>query len=70
VPLLLSTFESARQVPNLRGMTAESLAEIGRGTPDEDRVLACLARAWKTSPHQQKTAITRALRRLSPKRKR
>ena len=67
MPLLLSTFESARQVSNLRGLTAESLAEISRGTPDEDRVLACLARAWKTSPQEQKAAIARALRRLSPK---
>ena len=67
VPLLLSTFESAREASNLRGLTAESLAEISRGTPDEDRVLACLARAWKTSPQEQKAAIARALRRLSPK---
>jgi hypothetical protein len=67
VPLLLSTFESARKVSNLRGMTAESLAEISRGTPDEDRVLACLATAWKTSPQEQKAAIARALRRLTPK---
>ncbi len=67
VPLLLSTFESARKVSNLRGLTAESLAEISRGTPDEDRVLACLATAWKTSPQEQKPGIARALRRLSPK---
>ena len=67
VPLLLSTFESARKVSNLRGATAEALAEISRGTPDEDRVLACLAMAWETSPKEQKTAIARALRRLSPK---
>ena len=50
VPLLLSTFESARKVSNLTGATAESLAEISRGTPDEERVLACLAKAWETSP--------------------
>ncbi len=67
VPLLLSTFESAREVSNLRGLTAEALAEISRGTPDEDRVLASLANAWKTSPKEQKAAIARALRRLSPK---
>lgn len=67
VPLLLSTFESARPVSNLRGLTAESLAEISRGTPDKDRVLACLASAWKTSPREQKNALARALRRLSPK---
>ncbi len=67
VPLLISTFESARQVSNLRGLTAEALAEITRGTPDEDRVVACLARAWETSPQEQKPAIARALRRLTPK---
>ncbi len=67
VPLLLSTFESAREVSNLRGLTAEALAEVSRGTPDEDRVLACLAKAWKTSPKEQKAAIALALRRLSPK---
>ncbi len=67
VPLLLSTFESARKVSNLRGETAEALAEICRGTPDEDRVLAALASAWETSPPEQKPAIARALRRLSPK---
>jgi hypothetical protein len=67
VPLLLSTFESAREVSNLRGVTAEALAEISRGTPDEDRVLAVLANAWKTSPKEQKSAIARALRKLNPK---
>ena len=67
VPLLLSTFESARQVSNLRGTIAEALAEISRGTTDEDRVLACLASAWKTSPKEQKAGIARALWRLSPK---
>ena len=53
--------------PTSAGLTAESLAEISRGTPDEDRVLACLAKAWETSPQEQKAAIARALRRLSPK---
>jgi hypothetical protein len=67
VPVLLSTFESAREASNLRGLTPESLAEISRGTPDEDRVLASLARAWRTAPQKQKTAIARALRRLGSK---
>jgi hypothetical protein len=67
VPLLLSTFESARESSNLRGLTAEALAEITRGTPDEDRVFATLAKAWKTAPEGQKTAIARAIRRLGPK---
>lgn len=67
VPLLLSTFESTPADVPLRGTTAEALAEIVRGTPDEDRVLAVLARAWKTAPEPRKPAITRALRRLGPK---
>jgi hypothetical protein len=69
VPLLLSTFESAREVSNLRGLTAEALAEISRGTPEEDHVIDYLAKAWKTSPQEQKAAIARALRRLSPQSK-
>ena len=67
VPDLLSTFESARIASNLRGLTAESLAEISRGTPEEDRVRAMLAKSWKTATPKQKTAIARALRRLGPK---
>ena len=67
VPVLLSTFESAREASNLRGLTAEALAEITRGTPDEDRVIATLAKAWRTAPEKQKTAMARALRRLGRK---
>ncbi|MHB1561766.1 MAG: HEAT repeat domain-containing protein [Isosphaeraceae bacterium] len=67
VPLLLSTFESLPEDLTLRGTTAQVLAEIVRGTPDEDRVLAVLAKAWKTAPEQPKPAITRALRRFGPK---
>jgi HEAT repeat protein len=67
VQVLLSTFDSAREASNLRGLSAESLAEISRGTPEEDRVLARLTRSWKTARREQKTAIARALRRLGPK---
>lgn len=67
LPLLLSTFESLPEDLPLRGTTAEALAEIVRGTPDEDRVLAVLAKAWTTAPGQPKPAITRALRSLGPK---
>jgi HEAT repeat protein len=68
VPLLLSTFESSlRTSDHLAGLTAESLAEISRGAPDEDRVLASLAKGWKTAPENQKAGIARALRRLGPK---
>ncbi len=67
VPLLLSTFESTPEDVALRGTIAEALAEIVRGTPDEDHVLAVLARAWTTAPEPQKPALTRALRRLGSK---
>jgi hypothetical protein len=69
VPLLLSTFEAAPVVSDedLRGLIAESLAVISRGTPDEDRVIASLAKAWKTAPKEQKAVIARALRSLGPK---
>jgi hypothetical protein len=67
-PLLLAILESAPPgSDHLRGLAAESLAEISRGTPDEDRVIASLAKAWKTAPQEQKTVITRALRSLGPK---
>jgi HEAT repeats len=68
VPLLLSTFEAAPEASDhLRGLTAEALVEIVRGTPDEDRVVASLAKAWKTAPQKQKTVFARALRSLGPK---
>ena len=68
VPLLLSTFEAAPQAStDLRQILAESLAEISRGTPDEDRVIASLAKAWKTASKPEKTAMARALRSLGPK---
>jgi hypothetical protein len=76
VPLLVSTFESTPVTfDHLRGLIAESLAAISRGTPEEDRVIASLAKAWKTAPENprttapenQKTVLARALRRLGPK---
>jgi hypothetical protein len=68
VPLLVLTFESSKDSPNnLVGLSAEALAAISRGTPDEDRVLASLAKAWKTAPETQKAALARALRCLGPK---
>jgi HEAT repeat protein len=72
VPLLLATFEALPEstpMPSddLRGLTAEALAAIARGTPDEDRVRASLAKAWKTAPPKPKAAMTRALRSLGPK---
>ncbi len=68
VPLLLSTLEAAPESSDVvREVIAEALAEISRGTPDEDRVLASLAKAWKTAPKKQKTVLARALRSLGPK---
>ena len=68
VPLLLSTLAASPETAdNLRGIIAESLAEISRGTPDEDRVIASLAKAWKTAPKERKAVIARALRSLGPK---
>ena len=68
VPLLLSMFEAAPQAStDLRQLLAESLAEISRGTPDADRVIASLAKAWKTASKPEKTAFARALRSLGPK---
>jgi HEAT repeat protein len=68
VPLLISTFEAAPEGSDqLRGIIAEALVEITRGTRDEDRVIASLARAWTTAPPEQKTVLARALRSLGPK---
>ena len=64
VPLLLSTFEA---VPEVRGLLAESLVEITRGTPDEERVIASLASAWGTASREQRAVFARALRSLGPK---
>jgi HEAT repeat protein len=68
VPLLISTLEAAPESSDVvREVIAEALAEISRGTPDEDRVLASLAKAWKTASKKQKTVLARALRSLGPK---
>jgi hypothetical protein len=69
VPLLISTFEAAPDASDdFRETIALALAEISRGTPDEDRVVASLARAWRTAPDQrQKTKFARALQKLGPR---
>ena len=68
VPLLVSIFDATPEgSDDLRGLIAESLAEIARGTPDEDRVRDGLATALKTAPKDQKTVIRGALWRLGPK---
>lgn len=64
VPLLLSTFEAT---PEVRELLAESLVEITRGTPDEDRVIAIIASAWESASRDQKAVFARALRSLGPK---
>lgn len=76
MPLLLTTFEAlpdSESPDDLRGLTAEALAAIARETPDEDRVLASLAKAWNTAPPKSKVAMTRrsgasARRRISSSR--
>ena len=61
VPLLVSIFDATPEgSDDLRGLIAESLAEIARGTPDEDRVRDGLATALKTAPKDQKTVIAGA----------
>jgi HEAT repeat protein len=72
VPLLITTFEAGPAAPKeaantLRQVTAEALVEITRGTHDEDRVIATLAKALKTAPQEQKAVLARALRSLGPK---
>jgi hypothetical protein len=68
VPLLIFTFEAAtRASDDFRGTIALSLAEISRGTPDEDRVAASLAKKWRTASQRQKTMLARALQSLGPK---
>jgi hypothetical protein len=67
LPRLVALFEGPRGASDrLRGLTAEALAAIGRGTPDEGRVLAVLANAWETVPPAQEAALARALRGLGP----
>jgi len=68
VPLLIATFEGAPQTADdLRGTIALALAVICRGTPEADRAVASLAKAWKGAPQRQKTDLAWALRSLSPK---
>jgi len=64
VPLLLSTFEAT---PEVRGWLAESLVEITRGTPNEDRVITSLASAWGTASQEQRAVFARSLRSLGLK---
>jgi HEAT repeat protein len=73
VPLLIKAFDEFPNDPKGprgdydRGTIALSLAEITRGTPDEDRVIGSLAMAWKTAPPALRNALAQALRSLGPK---
>jgi len=68
VPQLISTFEAApKNSEFFRGRIALALAQISQGTPDEDRVIASLARAWPTEQSPLKIHLTAALRILGPK---
>lgn len=68
VPLLISTFEAPpTNSQHVRDVIAEALVEITRGTPDEDRVIAMLAKAWQATPPTERVVFARALRNLGPK---
>ncbi|WP_165249480.1 HEAT repeat domain-containing protein [Paludisphaera soli] len=67
-PLLLATYEAApRDADLLRGIVAEALVEVARGTPDEDRALATLAGSWAAATPKQRPVLARALRAFGPK---
>jgi hypothetical protein len=68
VPLLISTFDAAPKASDdFRGTIALSLIEISQGAPVEDRLVASLAKAWRTAPQGQETRLARALQSLGPK---
>jgi hypothetical protein len=68
VPVLIATFEAApKGSDELRGTIALAFAEISPGTPDEDRVIACLAKAWTTAPRGLKVELAQALRSFGSK---
>ena len=69
VPTLFSVLETLRDTEgnSNRRVTAEALAEITRGTPDEDSALAALAKAWSSATPQENPVFARALRSFGPK---
>ncbi|MHC5538475.1 hypothetical protein ACYOEI_09620, partial [Singulisphaera rosea] len=57
LPQLLAIFEAPKQSLENRDLLAKALAQIARGTADEDRVIAAVATAWKaTAPEKQAPA--------------
>jgi hypothetical protein len=68
VTRLLATLEAAPKTErDLRERTTFALVAIVRGTPDEDRVIARLVEARRSAEDRDKTLLTRALLRLTPK---
>jgi len=66
-PLLIATYEGApRDADLLRGIVAEALVEVARGTPDEARALATLANSWEAASPKQRPPLARALRAFGP----
>ena len=66
VPDLLAAYRAAGDDLELRTTIPFALAEITAGTPDAPHVLKALATAWKTAPPEQKTPLSKVLRRLGP----
>jgi HEAT repeat protein len=73
VPLLIKAFDEFPNDPKNqrgdfdRGTIALALAEITKGTPDADRVIASLAKEWRTAPPALKPHLAKALRSLGSK---
>jgi hypothetical protein len=68
VTRLLATLDAAPKTEReLRERTLFALVAIVPGTPDEDRVIARLAEARRSAEERDKTLLTRALLRLTPK---
>jgi hypothetical protein len=68
VTRLLATLDAASKTEReLRERTVFALVAIVRGTPDEDRVIAHLVEAHRSADDRDKTLLTRALLRLTPK---
>jgi hypothetical protein len=68
VTRLQATLDTAPKTEReLRERTVFALVAIVRGTPDEDRVIARLVEARRSAEDRDKTLLTRALLRLTPK---
>lgn len=57
VPQLLAIFEAPKQSRENRDLLAKALAQITRGTADEDRAIAAIATAWKATAPKEKAPL-------------